>query len=113
MTHPPAAEEESPEIDRRGLSESQLKEKAVSINRLMTDFPKNPYCKSCCKNRPRRKPRKRRTVPRELIGKFGSRLTLDHVHAHSEEMEGIDGSMDVLAFYDLFESHSFVITCSL
>ena len=69
--HQPGEAEEIPEIDRRGMTESQLMAEAVSIERLMIHVPKNPYCKACCKTRFRRKPRKRRTVPRELNGKFG------------------------------------------
>ena len=101
VTHPPAEEGDTQEFDKRGMSESQLRAEAVSIEHLMIHFPKNPYCKACCKTRLRRKPRKRRTVPRELNGKFGSCITLDHVYAHSGEMEGMDGSMDMLVIYDL------------
>ena len=32
---------------------------------------------------------------------FGKSVTMDHVYAHSEHLEGIDGSLDLLVMYDI------------
>ena len=32
---------------------------------------------------------------------FGASITLDHVYAHNTELEGVDGSLDLLVLYDL------------
>ena len=33
--------------------------------------------------------------------KFGEKITADHVYAHSEQVGGITGDMDVFVIYDL------------
>ena len=94
--------EEIEEFDHRGMCERDLREEAVSIAHLMTHFPKNPYCKACLRARLRRMANRRRKGPKlNIAPAFGSCVTLDHVYAHSEEMEGIDGSLDMLVCYDI------------
>ena len=94
--------EEIQEFDTRGMCERDLREEAVSIEHLMTHFPKNPYCDACQRARIRRKANRRRKEPREMADKsFGKSVTLDHTYAHTETMEGIDGSLDMCIIYDV------------
>ena len=67
----------------------------------MTHFPKNPYCPACRKSRLRRKANRRNREAREVAAVFGQSVTMDHVYAHTEQMEGIDGSLDMLVMYDI------------
>ena len=89
------------EFPDRGMCERDLREEAVSIEHLMTHFPKNPYCKACQRARIRRKANRKRTTPREVSPEFGACVTLDHAYAHTKAMEGIDGSLDMLVIYDV------------
>ena len=96
----PAAVEEADEDQHRGMSESQLRAEAVSIAHLMTHFPKNPYCPACRKSRLRRKAHRRHEV-KEIEPTFGNSVTMDHVYAHSEQLDGLDGSLNLLVVYDI------------
>ena len=89
------------EYDTRGMCERDLREVAVSIEHLMTHFPKNPYCDAHERARLRRKANRRRKEPREVKKEFGLCVTMDHVYAHTKTIEGIDGSSDMLVIYDI------------
>ena len=92
---------EEVEWDDRGKCERDLRAEAVSLEHLMCHYPKNRFCRACILARLRRKASRRRRDVRTFCPDFGACVTLDHVYAHSTEMEGIDGSLDMLVIYDL------------
>jgi hypothetical protein len=58
-----------------------LKAKAVSIDHLLTHFPKNPYCSACQRAKVQSKPAMRQGPPDEdeRPQNFGDQVTADHM----------------------------------
>ena len=77
-----------------------LKAEAKSRAHLLVHEPKNPHCPACRISSMQHKPARRHSnVVRPK--KFGDKITADHVYAHSEQMGGVGGDMDVFVVYDL------------
>jgi hypothetical protein len=80
-----------------------LKAIAESRDHKLLHGEKNPWCQICRTFKMQHVPARRRTnvvKPK----KFGQKITLDHVYARSEQMEGLDGNRDLLVIYDLATS---------
>ena len=62
-------------------ADHSLKAKAVSIDHLLTHFPKNPYCSACQRAKVQNKPAMRQGPPDEedRPKDFGDQVTADHV----------------------------------
>ena len=92
------------EISDRGRTEEQLRAEAVSIDHLMTHWPKNRFCQACMRSRLRRKAarsNKHRDDVRECEPVFCDLVTMDHVYAHKQDMIGFDGNKDAMIIADI------------
>ena len=91
------------DVDDDGDSDTEhphrdLKAEAKSRWHLLVHEPKNPHL--CRISKLQHKPARRHSnVVRPR--KFGEKITADHVYAHSDQMGGITGDMDVFVIYDL------------
>ena len=97
-----AVDDELEVIPDLGKAEVDLRAEAVSLNHLLTHFPKNKYCHACLRSRVRRKACLNKSVHREAKCDpiFGKQVTADHVYAHSERLAGFTGDLDLLVIYD-------------
>ena len=94
--------DELEEINDDGKAAGDLRTEAVSLNHLLTHFPKNKYCHACLRSRVRRKACLNKSVHRDAKCEpiFGKQVTADHVCAHSERLAGFTGDLDLLVFFD-------------
>ena len=83
-------------------SEEQLKAEAISVQRLMTHLPKNPFCSHC-----QRAKMENVRVFRGLgagghdCEKFGDIVTVDTMVLRGLRGRGINGESDAIVFFDL------------
>ena len=94
--------DELEEISDEGKAEGDLRAEAVSLNHLLTHFPKNKFCHACLRSRVRRKACLNKSVHRDAKCEpiFGKQVTADHVYAHSERLAGFTGDLDLLVIFD-------------
>ena len=69
------------EINDEGKAEGDLRAEAVSLNHLLTHFPKNKFCHACLRSRVRRKACLNKSVHRDAKCDpiFGKQVTADPV----------------------------------
>mgnify|MGYP003345448369 FL=1 len=93
-------------VEAEGLEEAaehgnrDLKAEALTTRHMLLHAPKNPHCPVCQAAKMRHTPARRRTNV-EKPKRFGHKVTMDHVYAKSDKMEGITGDVDLLVVYDL------------
>ena len=84
--------EEVPVEGRRNL-----KLDVMSLEHLMTHFPKNPWCDACQRSRMQQAPAKRSNKESmKHCERFGQCVTADHILAHGRISHGAGGQTDSL-----------------
>ena len=79
-----------------------LKLEALSLEHLLTHFPKNKYCSACQRARLRRRPiGVVRQDKGEAAVEFGDVITCDHIIASKDEAEGLLTDKTAMTIYDM------------
>jgi len=93
------------ESDDAGI-DLRIKDRAISLEHLMTHYPKNPHCKTCERAKMQHAPTPNRSNrpsddSREVAENFGDAVTGDHVIAKADDEKGIDGQKAGLVLFDI------------
>ncbi len=75
---------------------------ALTVEKLLSHFPKNKYCAACQRARLRRRPiGTARQDKGDKAVEFGDVITCDHIIASKDEAEGLISDTTALTIYDL------------
>ena len=107
---PETAEDEVEDVDGEAI-ELRVKDRAMSLQHMMTHYPKNPHCPVCQRSKMQQAhcPDRSKRPGNGSLGdlkEFGDALTADHFDAKTEVDKGVGGETFGFVVHDCFTNYT-------